>query len=97
MSVASVKATAVALRGPLSISAISPKMLRSPSVSIKLVVDADFDSSAFDDEEFRRWVALSENDIACFEAAYGIARLNQKIKVDVRVGHALFLRVISIS
>jgi len=49
------------------------------------VVDADFDSSAFDDEEeFRRWVALSENDIACFEAAYGIARLNQEIKVDVR-------------
>jgi len=48
-------------------------------------VDADFDSSAFDDEEeFRRWVALSENDIACFEAAYGIARLNQEIKVDVR-------------
>jgi hypothetical protein len=37
---------------------------------------ADFDRSAFADEQLRCWVALAENDVARFEMVYRPSCLN---------------------
>jgi hypothetical protein len=53
------------------------------------VANADFDRTAFDDEELYRWIALAEDNVPRFEAAYRTSRPYQKIKVNVCIGHAL--------
>jgi hypothetical protein len=53
------------------------------------VANADFDHTAFDDEELYRRIALAEDNVPRFEAAYWTSRPNQKIKVDVCIRHAL--------
>ena len=67
-AVISVSATTVAERGPLSISAISPKKSPSPSVRMLLAAAADTRGTRLDQEEADAVLALDRDLLAGGEA-----------------------------
>jgi hypothetical protein len=83
----SVAATAVALRGAVSMSAISPKMPYADTVSSRRLPRPDLDRSALNDEQFARGIALFEDDFAGLEVARRRARPRQNPEIDRCIRH----------
>ena len=84
MSVASVIATAVALRGAESISAISLKIFPGERDAI---ANADLHFSTFNDEQLLAGITLFEDDVAGLQFAQWTCFARDYSKIKSCIGH----------